>query len=304
MKSKDLTGMIFDIRRFSVHDGPGIRTTVFLKGCLLRCLWCHNPESFSMIPTLFYYKNRCLACGRCVSACVKSAIRTIGEIDWGKCARCGKCAADCPSKALVLVGKKMTISEVLNTVSRDMPFYRTSGGGMTVSGGEPLFQPDFTLLLMKAARRKDINVALDTSGYCESGLFKKMLGYADLLLFDLKCADQALHKKLTGVSNRPIIENLRIAAKSKKVQLIIRIPVIPGMNDSRAEIIRMRKILNSMKRLFTVDLLPYNELAGSKYGFGDLPRYRFKYIKKPTDGKMAEIKKVFSGYRVLVGGSG
>lgn len=303
MTAANIRGMVFDIRRFSVHDGPGIRTTVFLKGCPLRCRWCHNPESFEPNPTLFFYRQRCLGCGVCVQSCPRQAIIAPGIISAKRCRRCGHCAAICPAKALVLIGKRLTIAAVMREVVKDRPFYDRSGGGLTVSGGEPLMQPEFTAALLQAARARRIHTALDTSGYAAADSWQRVLAWTDTLLFDLKCGDPVKHRALTGVSNRRILENLKLSLRVPQLEIVIRIPVIPGLNDSPGEMLKIRRILNRLGGVFTVDLLPYNVLAAAKYRLGNFPAYALNRLRPPPAETLARLRRCFSDYPVFIGGN-
>ena len=207
-----MTGCVFNIQKFSIHDGPGIRTTVFLKGCPLRCLWCHNPEGLEPSPEIEFEPSKCIGCGACVSAC-PAGCQTMDEagrgFDRSRCDRCGKCADVCLTGSLKRVGRRMTVGEVMAKVLDDRLFYETSGGGMTLSGGEPFFQPDFALALLEAAKKEGLHTALETSGFCSRAVLIKAVPLTDLFLFDYKATGDELHKRLTGVLQAPILENLR-----------------------------------------------------------------------------------------------
>lgn len=263
----NIMGVVFDIKGFAVHDGPGIRTTVFLKGCPLRCDWCHNPESQSGKPVLAQFARNCIGCGKCLTRCPNGALSR-GEtqivIDRSKCVGCGACAQTCYAEALVLRGKTMTVEEVMAEVRKDKPFYDNSGGGMTISGGEPLAQPEFTLALLKAAKAEGLHTCLDTSGYASWATLEQMLPYVDMVLYDLKGVSPSLHRARTGRPNSMIMENLQ-ALTSDGVMVKVRLPMVPGYNDSEEAVRDMARFLSSLKHVPTVEMLPYHKLGESKY---------------------------------------
>lgn len=252
-----MTGRIVDIKRFAVHDGPGIRTTVFLKGCALRCAWCHNPESIFARPQLGFIAEKCIGCGECKKVCPTGR-------DPEKCVLCGKCAEACLGQAIQFYGRTETAEEVMKTVLEDKIFYETSGGGLTVSGGEPLLQPEFCAELLKMAKDAGISAAVDTCGCVDFSAFRAVLPYTDIFLYDLKHTDSAEHKKYTGRGNELILENLRaLDAAGKKIE--IRIPLIPGINDGEANLNASGELLSGLANLTLVRVLPYHDYARSKY---------------------------------------
>ncbi len=259
------TGMVFDIQKFSVHDGPGIRTTVFVKGCPLRCLWCHNPESQSIRPEIFFTQEKCIGCGSCVAACPEHChvLTQTHLFDRAQCLRCGKCAEACLPEALELAGRSMSVEETLAKVLEDKVFYETSGGGMTVSGGEPMMQFDFTLALVRAAKAEGLHVCLDTCGYADFAKYQEILPYADLFLYDIKASDPVKHQEFTGVDNVRILENLRLldAAGGKTV---LRCPLIPGLNDDEAHLRNIGKLAQNLQHVQEITLHPYHPLGQSK----------------------------------------
>lgn len=268
-----ITGRVFNIQRYSIHDGAGIRTLVFLKGCPLRCLWCSNPESQKSIPELGFIESRCVGadvCGaRCASACSAEAIRLNEQdkpvIDRERCDGCGKCAEVCTQDALKVVGSEMSVDEVLAEVERDRAFYWRSGGGVTIGGGEPLAQYRFTADILEAAQEAYLHTAIETCGHAPWDHFETVLRNVDLLQFDLKHTDPERHRELTGQSNELILSNLRRVLSVKTPEdVIIRIPVIPGCNDS-ADNIRETARLVSELGFKQIELIPYHRLGASKY---------------------------------------
>lgn len=258
--------MIFDIQRYSIHDGPGIRTTVFVKGCPLRCKWCANPESQASYSEIFIRKDRCNRCGKCLNTCPLGAIVLNGDglyLDRSRCDLCMKCVDVCLTGAISRTGKDMSVNEVVEEVSKDEIFYHNSGGGVTISGGEPLYQEAFTLSLLKECKKKGFHTALDTSGYGKWRMLDEILEYTDLVLFDIKHLDSDRHCEATGVGNEIILKNLKkIGEKGKRIW--IRVPVIPGYNNSKEHIKRLADFLAEMP-IEKVSLLAYHEWGKEKY---------------------------------------
>ncbi len=259
--------MIFDIKRFSIHDGPGIRSTVFLKGCPLRCAWCHNPESQSPKPELIFRPDRCLACGECLEACPQEAIRFIdGRIiqDWDMCQAHGSCVQVCYPGAREIVGKEVSPQAVLDEVVRDRAYYEVSGGGVTFSGGEPLNQPDFLETCLRLCKEAGLHTALDTCGSADWEDLERQLPFLDLVLYDLKTLDDELHQKHTGSSNQGILDNFWSLVESG-AEIWVRRPVIPEINDEPEEIERLGDFLSPLNGKIKIDLLPYHTLSADKY---------------------------------------
>lgn len=268
-EAKKPKGIVFNLQRYSIHDGPGIRTTVFLKGCRLRCFWCQNPESQKKKPEIFLNKSRCTLCNRCVAACLSGASRLLDSvsviIDRSKCIGCGKCVEACPNGARTLMGRYLTVDEVMHEVLRDRRFYENSGGGVTLSGGEPADQPQYALALLRACKDIGLHTVIDTCGYVSWSTMEKLLKYVDLVLFDIKHMDSRKHREATGKLNDMILENARRVARCKPMK--VRVPVVPGFNNSAEEIRTIARFVKEELGSVEMDLLPYNKLGESKYEF-------------------------------------
>ena len=286
-------GLIFDIQRYAIHDGPGIRTLVFLKGCPLWCPWCDNPESQSMANEIMYTAANCTRCGHCAEACPSKAISISDEAvitDRMLCQGCGRCAEVCPNEARQLAARFMSVAEVLDEVKRDALFYKNSGGGVTLTGGEVLSQPDFATRLLQGCHLLGFHTAIETSGYGSWSKFRKLLEHVDLVLFDIKHPNPEVHLAVTGVSNQLILQNLkRVIALGKAT--IARIPVIPGFNDSPETMRDMVKLLNGWDNILGVELLPYHRYGVSKYE--KLGR-QFHWVgDAPSESQMAAFREIF-----------
>jgi len=288
--SSKISGRIFDIQFFSIHDGPGIRTTVFLKGCPLNCRWCHNPESIGREAEIGFSPGKCIGCGACVDECPQDAHRFEGEIhvyDRSLCQLCGRCVDVCDTMALEVAGREITVAEVIDEVLKDSAFYETSGGGITLSGGEPFWQPEFALAVLRAAREAGLNTCLDTSGYAPWNVVEDFPALVDLFLYDIKCLDGDLHKELTGVSNALILSNLQKLDESG-AKFMIRVPFVPGLNIHEGFGEELARLYGSLDNCQGVQILPYHELAKSKYERFSKP-FSVEGIKSPTDEVVEEF---------------
>ncbi|MGL4738224.1 MAG: glycyl-radical enzyme activating protein [Cellulosilyticaceae bacterium] len=267
---KKETGMIFNIQRFCTDDGPGIRTTVFMKGCPLRCKWCHNPESLSKNPGIAWDQNKCTQCGKCIQICQQGCHRWQSEadgqvhvLDSAQCQSCGACIKCCPREALSLCGKQYTVDEVMHAVISDERFFRRSGGGLTVSGGEPLWQAEFVVALLRHAKSIGLHTCVETSGAVRDAAIEAVLPYTDLFLFDIKETDEARHLAYVGCSRKQILSNLgKIDAAGVPVKL--RCPIIPGVNDREAHFEALAELGRSLQHCVGIQLMPYHELGTGK----------------------------------------
>jgi len=304
-KYRGITGNHFDIQRYSIHDGPGIRTTVFLKGCPLSCPWCHNPESHAAHPEISFLPGRCIRCGSCLEVCPHPA--TSGSdgtpvINPLQCVRCGECVDACPTGARELLGRTVDVQEILKEVERDRPFYEESGGGVTFSGGEPLLQSEFLLACLRESRERGLHTAVDTSGYAPREVILEVAAWTDLFLYDLKILDDARHRKYTGVAVAPVLENLR-AIDATGAEIWLRVPLIPGINTDAANLEGLGDFAASLKRRYTVHLLPFHGMGSEKYR--RLGRDHPLRSPRPLDpGILEEAAEIFRarGLRVHRGG--
>lgn len=288
-----MKGIITDIQRFSLHDGPGIRTTIFLKGCNMACAWCHNPETKNAAPQIIYYENNCIGCLKCTEVCPRGAQKVSDKghsYDRSLCDNCGKCAEICFPGAMVLSGKLLDIEDVMNEVMQDIDYYRTSGGGVTLSGGEVLAQPDFAYELLARCREEGIHTAIETNLSTPWHTVEKLLAVIDLIMFDIKMFDSGRHAHWTKVPNEQVLENAMMLSKVG-VPFIIRTPVIPGVNDSADDIGKIACFISLLHNLEYYELLNYNPLGESKYrGLG--AENLLAAAKPNSNEKMEELADV------------
>jgi len=283
-------GTIFDIKRFSIHDGPGIRTTVFLKGCPLRCKWCHNPESQRREAQVMLRPSRCILCGACVEACPEEAVRWNGTgilTDRQLCLACGNCMEACAGEARELIGRERTVSEVLAEIARDLPFFDESGGGVTFSGGEPLWQADFLRELLRGCKEMELHTAVDTSGAVSWAALDSVRPFVDLFLYDLKLFDSERHREATGSGNQVILDNLRRLSETGQT-IELRLAIIPGINDDESNLRKTAEFAASLPNLSGVTLLPFHNSAQEKYANLGLS-YPMAGVRPPNEVRMAQI---------------
>ena len=301
---------VFNVQTYSIHDGPGIRVTVFVKGCPLRCLWCANPESNLTKPQLMTYSAKCIACGKCIPVCPNQAIypgeadgKPVALTDRTRCVDCGACVEICPSEAREISGKPMTVKEVLDKVIRDKMFMDASGGGMTLSGGECLMHPEFSEALLYAAQQAGIHTAVESCSFASRETVDRVFRYVNLGLLDIKHMDNAEHERLTGVPNTVILDNIKHVYHDLKVPVIVRVPTIPGYNDSKENIAATAKF--TAEQLGTdvpIHLLPYHRLGESKNA--SLGKQMDLSIEIPSEEHMQELKALVEsfGLHAQVGG--
>lgn len=290
------TATIFNTQRFSIHDGPGIRTVIFFKGCPLRCLWCANPESQSFKPELEVLPENCIGCGECMKVCQRNAI----SFDEGginilrdRCCKCGSCAVECYSRTLKYVGEQISVSQAVAEIKKDEVFFKNSGGGVTFSGGEPLSQGEFCIEVLNECRASGIHSALETSGYGDRDIFIDMAKKLDIVFFDIKHSDPEVHRKLTGVTNDIILENLR-SIQPYASEIIVRTPVIPGVNDDKVNIARTAAICSEMSSVSKWELLPYHDFGEHKYdALGKV--YNNEMFLRPSGKHMSELMELANG---------
>ncbi|MFC0906180.1 trans-4-hydroxy-L-proline dehydratase activase [Clostridium sp. MT-14] len=298
------SGTIFNIQKYSIHDGPGIRTTVFFKGCPLKCWWCHNPESQNTNHEIMFFEERCTVCGKCIKKCPQNAIKinnNFPEIDKFKCTLCEKCVDFCPNKAREHVGRNITSNELIKEIVKDEVFYEQSGGGVTFSGGEPLMQVDFLDDILKRCKDRGIHTAVDTSGYAPWKSFERIASKVDLFLYDIKIMDNEKHKKYIGAENDIILKNIENLS-NMGCNIYLRMPIIKEINDDNDHIEKTIKLL-SIINVEQVNLLPYHKIGMDKYRRLKM-NYKLSGMEKPSDERMEEISQKFkkAGIKIKIGG--
>ncbi|NIM90855.1 MAG: glycyl-radical enzyme activating protein [Candidatus Aminicenantes bacterium] len=299
------SGLIFDIKRYAIHDGPGIRTTVFFKGCPLQCPWCHNPEGQESNPELSFNKTRCLeGCSECIKICPQDALSRVNglvSIDRDKCDLCGDCAPACPTEALEIIGRELSVEEVMEEIEKDRVFFEESGGGVTFSGGEPLAQLEFLKAVLDKCKKKGVHTVLDTCGYAPYEDLEKIAKKINLFLYDFKLLDDKKHQEAMGVSNKLIIQNLKkLSAKGSNI--VVRIPIIEGVNDTDENIIGTAKFIASLPGIKEISLLPYHKGGRQKYSRLNKAS-RMDKVLAPSKEKIKKTKKKLEryGFRVKIG---
>jgi pyruvate formate lyase activating enzyme len=275
-KPTDVKGTIFKIKRFSIHDGPGIRTSVFLKGCPLNCIWCHSPEGISNDISIWHNRNMCIACGKCVEACPEKALELIKNpisyinIDRNLCKTTGECVKACPPNAMQFTGSITTVSEIMSEIEKDNAFYQSSGGGVTLTGGEPLYQPDFAIEILKVCKNRNIHTAIETCLYCEKDVLDHISEFIDFFIIDLKLFDSASHKNFTGKTNEIIKENFRNITTTGK-DIIVRIPLIDNIINTEKNLIAIVNFVKRINNKIPIEKISYNPLTENNYTKLDIP---------------------------------
>ncbi len=270
VNNTDVKGIIFKIKRFSVHDGPGIRTAVFLKGCPLSCIWCHSPEGISSDISIWHDNNICIACGECIRVCKNNALELTNDperqifIDRKLCTLNGDCINVCPTGALQYTGYQTSVSEIIEEIKKDLLYYETSGGGVTLTGGEPLYQPEFSLEILEECNRLNVQTAIETSLYCDRETLKRLSFLVNLFIVDMKIYDEKQHIRFTGKSNEIIKDNIRYLVSSGR-KLLIRVPMIPGITDAEENINAIQKFIHDLDPAIPIEYIPNNPLAGNNY---------------------------------------
>ena len=293
-------GVIFDVKKYSIHDGPGVRTTVHFKGCPLACWWCHNPESQGTKPAILLRSERCIACGTCMKVCPVKAIsvqKGVLVTNPELCRGCGKCCDACPAEAREICGRSYTVPELMEQLRKDEPFFR-DGGGVTFSGGEPLMQPEFLLEALQACEAEGYHTAIDTSGYCKTETILEIAKHASLFLYDIKQMDPVLHKKYTGLDNALILKNLQAISEAGAV-INIRLPFMPGLNSDDEELHKIGALVKNLKGITFVSILPYHTAAKGKHDRWHMA-YKLNELQPPTDELINHAADILKSYGLKI----
>ena len=294
MFSAEITGVVFNTQKFSIHDGNGIRTLIFMKGCPLRCIWCSNPESQKPEPELMFVKSKCTGCGKCAALCPQGAVdASTFDVDRSKCTRCGVCASKCYANAKKMAGRKVTLREMMDLIEKDRIFYTNSGGGVTIGGGESTAQHKFVEELLKACRASHIHTAIETCGYGKWDDIKGVFDNTDQVFFDLKAIDTRLHRDLTGAGSELILKNAENAVRNGN-EIVFRIPLVPGYNDGRENIEQTGEFVKRMQGMndrISVEVLPYHDLGRDKYRWLDMD-YELAGVEKPDRCHVDECRDI------------
>ena len=302
-----ISAIVTNIQKFSVHDGPGIRSIIFTKGCPLNCMWCANPENIHFKPELMFYPEKCIGCGRCVKTCSQSAITVntfadgnVITFDRTKCINCGACTKVCYSQSRVMKGEMLPYENVLEKVNKDIPFYRNSGGGITFSGGEPLMHLNFVAGIARDCREKGLNTAVETCGFVPWENIERVIPWIDLFLFDIKFINSRKHAEYCGQGNELILENFKRLCEDGRSRIVVRMPIIPGINDLGGDITLAGAFLRKYKeKISCVNILPYHNYGASKYDALGIP-YGLSHLESPTDEWMKKIKDALEGYDLQI----
>ena len=299
MNISEVKGQIFNIENYAIHDGQGIRTLVFFKGCPMRCQWCANPEGLTTQPELVFYDHLCIACGSCIDTCPNNALSFRNkyiQIDRDRCNTCGICVENCHAEALRLNCREMTVKEVMDEIEKNIVFFKNSNGGVTLSGGEALMQLDFATEVLKNCKRKGLSTAIETCGFYAFNVLKKVIDNLDYIFYDIKHMDNEKHRQFTGVGNKIILDNL-LRLQNYQVNINVRIPVLPGINDDIKNITATAKMIATLPKVKFIELLPYHRFGIHKYN--ELDRaYTLNEMMPPDKKDLYRLKKIFDNFHL------